>query len=90
MQNENLGRGLAQVIAEASFTLWKEEEFRKIISFNNLSQEEQDRIFNELQVSFLGLLILQLDRHIVDTHSKDQQMYHLLRDDVIDCFLQIY
>lgn len=51
-------RGVAQMIAESSFTLWKSKEFRDLINFDKIDQIEQDRIFNELEVTALGLLAL--------------------------------
>lgn len=56
-----LGKRLANVVAKVSFMLWEKKEFRGFIDFDNISQTEQDRIFNELEVSFLGLFYLYLD-----------------------------
>ncbi len=56
-----VSQGLASVVAKVSFQLWQEEKFRELIDFDNISQTEQDRIFNELEVSFLGLFYLYLD-----------------------------
>lgn len=56
-----LGQTLANVVARVSFMLWQKEDFREMIDFDKISQTEQDRIFNELEVSFLGLFYLYLD-----------------------------
>lgn len=56
-----LGRVLANVVAKVSFMLWEKTEFREMVDFEKISQTEQDRIFNELEVSFLGLFYLYLD-----------------------------
>lgn len=56
-----LGQVLANAVARVSFMLWEKKEFREMIDFNKISQTEQDRIFNELEVSFLGLFYLYLD-----------------------------
>ncbi|MFH0936690.1 MAG: hypothetical protein V1808_00130 [Candidatus Daviesbacteria bacterium] len=53
-----LAEKLANLATEASFKFWQDEEFRKIVDFKNLSQTEQDRIFNELEVTALGLSAL--------------------------------
>lgn len=58
---KNLGKVLANVVAKVSFMIWQKEDFREMISFDKISQTEQDRIFNELEVSFLGLFYLYLD-----------------------------
>lgn len=52
---------LVKIIAQASYDLWENNNFREIIKFDSLSQAEKDRIFNELEVSILGLFILQVD-----------------------------
>ena len=58
---DKLGQALANVVARVSFMLWEKKEFREMIDFDKISQTEQDRIFNELEVSFLGLFYLYLD-----------------------------
>jgi hypothetical protein len=50
-----------QGIAQWSFDLWQLADFREFIKFDDISQTEQDRIFNELQVTALGLVIFQLE-----------------------------
>lgn len=56
-----LGQVLANAVARVSFMLWEKKEFKEMIDFDKISQTEQDRIFNELEVSFLGLFYLYLD-----------------------------
>jgi len=52
---------VVSLIAQSAFELWKSRDFRELVSFEDISQTEQDRIFNELEVSSLGLFILQYD-----------------------------
>lgn len=49
---------VGQIIANAAFSFWQEEKFRMVVDFDKISQTEQDRIFNELEVSALGLFVL--------------------------------
>ena len=53
--------GLAQSAASAAFHLFSEKQFRRSAGFEQLSQVEQDRIFNELVVAFLALIMLLLE-----------------------------
>jgi hypothetical protein len=53
--------GLSQAAAHAAFQLFKDGRFRKLAGFDRLSQTEQDRIFNELVVANLVLLMLMFE-----------------------------
>jgi hypothetical protein len=53
-------KSLAQFVAQSSFEFWQRKDFRLYTKFATLSQTEQDRIFNELELSVLGLFTLQL------------------------------
>jgi len=53
--------GLVQVAAHNAFQLFRDKEFRRFVSFDIISQVEQDRIFNELVVSYIVLLLLLLE-----------------------------
>lgn len=55
---------IAEFIAQASYNVWVSSEFRKIISFDSLSQIEQDRIFNEIEVTLLGVVMLKAEEHL--------------------------
>ena len=53
--------GLVQAAAHYAFQLFKDKGFRRLVSFDVLRQVEQDRIFNELVVSYVVLVILALE-----------------------------
>src|SRR4030042_6771857 len=53
--------GLSQAAANAAFQLFKDKRFKKLAGFNRLSQTEQDRIFNDLVVANLVLIMLVFD-----------------------------
>jgi hypothetical protein len=53
--------GLVQVAAHQAFQLFRDKEFRRLMNFDILSQVEQDRIFNELVVACVVLIILLLE-----------------------------
>jgi len=58
---EGTAAGLVQVAAHNAFQLFRDKEFRRFVSFDIISQVEQDRIFNELVVSYIVLLLLLLE-----------------------------
>ncbi len=53
--------GLCQAAASSAFHLFSEEPFRKLAGFDRLSQTDQDRVFNELVVGTLVLIMLVFD-----------------------------
>jgi hypothetical protein len=52
---------LAQAAAGSAFQLFRDQEFRRLAGLERLSQTEQDRIFNELVVASLVLIMLALE-----------------------------
>ena len=52
---------LAQAAAASAYELFCDIQFRRLAAFERLSQAEHDRIFNELVVAFLVLLMLLLE-----------------------------
>jgi len=55
---EATAEALAQAAAGSAFHLFRDKQFRQLARFDQLSQTEQDRIFNELVVSCLVLIML--------------------------------
>ena len=84
-------KNLAQVVASSSFEFFQRKDFRLYVDFNNLSQTEQDRMFNELELSVLGLFILNFD-HAIETASAPEQkiVFSSLQKDLPSAFLQIF
>ncbi len=52
---------LVQVAAHNAFQLFRDKEFRRRVGFDIISQVEQDRIFNELVVAYVVLILLLLE-----------------------------
>jgi hypothetical protein len=52
---------LAQASAHHAFELFRDKEFRRLAGFDTLDQVEQDRIFNELVVAYIVLIVLVLE-----------------------------
>jgi hypothetical protein len=53
--------GLAQAAAGSAFALFRDKQFCRLAGFARLRQVEQDRIFNELVVASLVLIMLLLE-----------------------------
>ena len=58
---EATAAGLAQAAASVAFRLFRDKQFRRLAGIERLSQVEQDRIFNELVVASLVLIMLLLE-----------------------------
>ncbi len=85
------GKGLAGIVAQISFKLWSEEAFRELIDFDKISQTEQDRIFNEIEVTFLGLFNLYLINLRAQVPKEDHpEMLTDLQVALKEGFLSIY
>lgn len=88
---KKIGDNSAQLVAQASFKIWQEKDCRKMIDFEKISQTEQDRIFNELEVSFIGLFVLHLDSLKLQINSDEGlEIISKLQTAITSGFLQIY
>ncbi len=61
---------VVDLIAQSAYDLWRSKEFQNMVGSETIPEREQDRIFNELEVTGLGLLALAgeelLDTKLVD------------------------
>lgn len=83
------GERIAQMIAAESFELWQRKDFRLYIDFDHLDQREQDRIFNELEVSLIGLYVLRLDQAIQSAPKEKEIVLKALRAGIKEGFLKV-
>ncbi|UCD80967.1 MAG: hypothetical protein JSW26_05935 [Desulfobacterales bacterium] len=58
---EETAAALVQAAGSSAFQLFKDKQFRSLARFEQLSQTEQDRIFNELVVASVVLIMLVLE-----------------------------
>lgn len=82
-------KNLANFVAGQSFEFWERKDFRLYIEFSKLPKVEQDRIFNELEVSLLGLFILHLDNLSQNTDEAKKLVFNALKTDLPMAFVQI-
>jgi hypothetical protein len=52
---------LVKAASGSAFKLFRDKQFRRLAGFEQLNQTEQDRIFNELVVAFIILIMLVLE-----------------------------
>lgn len=82
-------QNLAEFIASSAFEFWQRKDFRLFIDFNNISQTEQDRIFNELEISLLGLFILHIEQALKVVKNEQKIVLNVLLKDLDSGFLQV-
>lgn len=82
--------GLAEVVAQVAFMVWQKEDFRELINFDKISQTEQDRIFNELEVSFLGLFVLYLDQLSSELETSEKEVVIQLKGILPESFVELF
>lgn len=82
--------GLIKVIENTSYEMWQRKDFRLYLDFDKLSQTEQDRIFNELQVSVLGLFYLHLEYVVINSIDSQRKVIKALNNDIVPAFLNLY
>lgn len=83
-------KNLAQVVASSSFEFWQRKDFRLYVNFGSLSQTEQDRMFNELELSVLGLFILHIDQLLENAQNEKKIVFSALQKDLPTGFLQLF
>jgi len=77
---------LSQAAVASAYELFCEKEFRRMAGLERMSQVEQDRIFNELVVAFLALIMLLLEapdlriprelrKYLADLHKRIPTAY---------------
>lgn len=73
---------LDQAASQAAFVLFHNKKFRQLIKFSNLEKIEQDRIFNELVVSNLALLMLVLESPDLNIPDQVKEYFLLIKEKI--------
>lgn len=82
-------KNLAKAVAGMAFEFWERKDFRLFVLFEKISRTEQDRMFNELEVSLLGLLVLMLE-HAADTPPEERRIvFSAMAGDLPRAFLEL-
>lgn len=72
--------GLDRAASQHAFWLFRHPKFRRLLSFESLEQVEQDRIFNELVVINIVLLMLTLQSTDLNIPPELKDYFLLIRD----------
>lgn len=81
-------RSLAQLAASKAFKLFQDKQFRTLADFPNLAQIEQDRIFNELVLAGLVMIMLTLEAPDLRV-TEDLKTYFIsVKDQVMGEYIQ--
>jgi hypothetical protein len=81
---------LAKYVASVSFEFWQRKDFRLYTNFAKLSQTEQDRIFNELEVTILGLFVLRFDYALGFTDDAFKPVIKTMRREIVESFIMMF
>jgi hypothetical protein len=75
-----LASKLAQIAGNIAFQLFTDKKFRALCFFDSISQLEQDRIFNELVLAVLTVIMLTCDAPDIPEESK--MFFQKIRDEL--------
>lgn len=79
---------LVRIATDSAFNIFTDEEFRKSIDFEKETQEEQDRIWNELAVTSLLFLLMFLDDYLKADDSERRPFWSEVRNEIIPEFIK--
>ncbi|MFA6296357.1 MAG: hypothetical protein WC663_03315 [Patescibacteria group bacterium] len=85
--NEKIAQEIVELVSGSAFHVYKDKRVRELVDFSNIDRVEQDRIFNELQVTVLALVILLLEQKSNFAVSNKKDTLLKLRTDVEEKFI---
>ena len=81
-------RSLVLIGSKAAFKMFKSEDVRKLLNFNQVDKIEQDRFFNEMTVTNIIMLMLILDKQITEADPGERREYlKAIREEVPKFYL---
>lgn len=86
IQPEQEGRFLVKVVSGSAYQVFLDESFRELVDFKRQNEEEQNRIFNELTVTGLGLLLLLIDDKLPSIKDERKNFWKEVRDKIPELF----
>jgi len=84
---EEEGDFLVRLVSGSAFSVFSDEQFRRMINFEKRKQIEQDRIFNELVVTGLILLLMMINDFLPDIDPERKQFWHDIKEGIPDLFV---
>jgi hypothetical protein len=85
---ETTAAALNEASANYAFQLFRDQGFRRLVNFEILSQVEQDRIFNELVVAYIVLVILVLEAPDLRVPREFKDYLVLLKEKIPKAYLE--
>ena len=73
---------LDRAASHAAFQLFSDEKFRQLAKFDSIEKVEQDRIFNELVLATLTVLMLTMDARDLRVPEEMMEYYQLLKEEL--------
>lgn|GEM_PF-5150580 len=78
-----------ELVAIKSYSLWKDAQFRELTGFYNLTNKQQDKIFNNLQLAALLYVLLFLEDRAKKSGDLNSVIYVNISEYVFDSFLNM-
>jgi len=86
---EFAGKLVRESVAMKSYSLWKDSQFRHLISFSELTNKQQDKIFNDLQLTALFYVLLFLEDKSEKSRDLNSVVYANIAEYVFESFLDM-
>ena len=84
---KKLAEKLVKMVCYSAFGFFKDEKVREMLNFSSLEQVEQDRIFNELELSGLCLIMF-LAEDMADLIEKDKELWIKTKEEIPRSFIR--
>ena len=79
---ESKCRSLVLLGCNQAMRMFKSDDIRKLLKFDQAGKTEQDRFFNEITITNIIMLLLILDKQIIETDDPEKKMHlKALRED---------
>ncbi len=76
-----------RLVSGSAFSVFSDEQFRRMINFKKRKQIEQDRIFNELVVTGLILLLMMINDFLPDVDPERKQFWQDIKEGIPSLFV---
>ncbi len=77
---------MVRVVSSSAFSVFSDEHFRRMTHFEKRKQIEQDRIFNELVVTGLVLLLMMINDFLPDINPERKKFWQEVKGGIPDFF----
>ena len=84
---EEEGEFLVRLVGGSAFGVFSDEQFRRLINFEKRKQIEQDRIFNELVVTGLILLLMMINDFLPDIDPERKKFWQEIKEGIPTFFV---